>query len=275
MPADEMLALVNDIKFNGLLHPIILFEGKILDGRHRYEACRNIGIKPKFEQYKGADPVGYSLRANLHRRHLSTAQRAMLAAKVADLKQGERGRGNKSANAVPTHAEAAEILAISPRSVDTASKILDTSPKLAKAVANGEMSLRAAEKKIDERAREKEDVLDETGWRIPDELVELWQRRGEVKALHADLTSIETRLLKYQKEKDPLFEGIHYSAVVSRIQNIQMELRGVIPHAVCSTCQGRGYKKCAHCKGRGFLNKLEWQLVPSEIRSIREKGAKK
>ena len=35
-----------DIVRNDLIHPIVLFEGKILDGRHRYHACLEAGVVP-------------------------------------------------------------------------------------------------------------------------------------------------------------------------------------------------------------------------------------
>tara|TARA_R110000782_G_scaffold218461_1_gene305858 strand:+ start:98 stop:865 length:768 start_codon:yes stop_codon:yes gene_type:complete len=44
---DGFNELKEDIKLNGLLVPLVLREGKILDGRHRYKACRELGVKVK------------------------------------------------------------------------------------------------------------------------------------------------------------------------------------------------------------------------------------
>jgi hypothetical protein len=80
--------LVADIKGHGLLEPIWLYQGKILDGRNRYRACNKAGIKPRFSDYKGADPPAFIISRNLKRRYLNASQRAMAADSLAVLKLG-------------------------------------------------------------------------------------------------------------------------------------------------------------------------------------------
>ena len=114
----ELKDLAADIKENGVEVPALIFEGKILDGRNRAAACEIAGVKLPTVEYKGKDPLGHVLSLNLHRRHLTTSQRAMIAAKLAkgaNLPQDEH----------PTQAAAAETLHVSERSVKTASAILD------------------------------------------------------------------------------------------------------------------------------------------------------
>jgi ParB-like chromosome segregation protein Spo0J len=76
--------LAADIKANGLHQPIILFGGQVLDGRNRLRACQQAGVEPRFEEYTGDDDqaLAYALSANLHRRHLNSAQRAALAVQL-------------------------------------------------------------------------------------------------------------------------------------------------------------------------------------------------
>jgi hypothetical protein len=75
------MALRDDIAAHGQRDPIALLGGQILDGRNRYRACRELGIKPQSREWdgKGSSPVALVLSANLHRRHLTSSQRAAAA----------------------------------------------------------------------------------------------------------------------------------------------------------------------------------------------------
>jgi ParB family chromosome partitioning protein len=64
MSEKEFNSLRDDIKERGLQERIVLYQGKILDGRNRYQACKDLGIKPDTKPYTGDDPVGFVLGAN-------------------------------------------------------------------------------------------------------------------------------------------------------------------------------------------------------------------
>lgn len=78
--------LKESIGAQGQLEEILLFEGKILDGRHRYEACLALGVEPRFREFQGTaqEAFAYSVALNLSRRHLTTVQRAAAGAGIKE-----------------------------------------------------------------------------------------------------------------------------------------------------------------------------------------------
>lgn len=148
MPTDQFAALMDDIRDNGLRQPIVLFENKILDGRHRYRACLELGRRPVSVQYDGDDPLSYIISHNLSRRHLDESQRAMVAAKLEALTHGG-DRKSKTQICVlnVTRKEAAERVNVSERSVNSAKKVLKKgSQSLVDAVENGQIAVSVAAK---------------------------------------------------------------------------------------------------------------------------------
>ncbi len=83
MADDVYQKFKEDISGNGLHEPIVLINGKVLDGKERYRACRELGIDIcAYEWEGGMDPVEYVVLKNIHRRQLSPSQRALMAAKA-------------------------------------------------------------------------------------------------------------------------------------------------------------------------------------------------
>lgn len=89
--------LVASVEENGLLNQIILFRGRILDGRNRFRALERLGRTPivgvDTQNFTGDEDEALRLVVglNVQRRHLSASQRAMIAADIATLRQGHRG----------------------------------------------------------------------------------------------------------------------------------------------------------------------------------------
>lgn len=83
MGEEEFTLFVADIQQRGLLEPIWTFQGKIIDGIHRFRACRQLGIEPTYQEWDGhGSLVQFVVSRNLQRRHLTAGQRAMLALEV-------------------------------------------------------------------------------------------------------------------------------------------------------------------------------------------------
>jgi ParB-like nuclease domain len=83
---DELRELAEDIKANGLIEPLTLYEGKILDGRNRYVAAKSIGLTLPDDKVKtlpaDKDPRAFVISENIQRRHLSAEQKRELLAKL-------------------------------------------------------------------------------------------------------------------------------------------------------------------------------------------------
>jgi hypothetical protein len=81
---EEYERLVAGIKVSGQNLPIVLDQnGSVVDGRNRYRALLDLGIEPKFETrvFENDTQLSqYLFNANIARRHLTTPERAFLAA---------------------------------------------------------------------------------------------------------------------------------------------------------------------------------------------------
>ena len=154
----EFDAFVQDIKVNNLQQPIILHQGKILDGRRRYLACKQAGVSPKFGEWDGTgSPLDFVVSLNLHRRHLTPSQRAVIGLTLLEeetrrAKERQRlskGRGKKGAQRCATlngkaMAQAAQRIGCSPRLIEQVKRVYTESPKLIREIATGTLTVAAA-----------------------------------------------------------------------------------------------------------------------------------
>lgn len=135
-------ALLNDIRANGQTDPILLYEGKILDGRARYRACALLGIPVKVEVWVEdlhGSPVHLLANRNVWRRKLSEEQLAFIAHKYAT-----RSCGGPS---VGMNLETARQLFGVPRGkMEAARAIMNHAPELRAKVEAGELAITTAEK---------------------------------------------------------------------------------------------------------------------------------
>ena len=162
LDGDAYAALRDDIAFHGVHVPIVKTpDGLILDGRNRAAACAELGLPCPSVVYDG-DPVAYVVSLNLLRRHLNESQRALAAARLANIKNGSNqytlGKVGASIDA-PTfdpvapsisQAEAATMMGVSRPSVQRAAAVLKGAaesiidPTVVEAIERGEVSVNKA-----------------------------------------------------------------------------------------------------------------------------------
>lgn len=170
----EFEQLVENIRVHGVRDPIVLFDGQVLEGRNRYRALAWLvstgeilgdgwghrsglhlteeELQPDniwFTQYNvgvDGDPLSYVISKNLIRRHLTESQRAMVAADLATMRQGERTDLQPSENLPKvSQGEASKLLNVSDRSLRTANTVKQSAaPEIQNAVKQGNLSVSAA-----------------------------------------------------------------------------------------------------------------------------------
>lgn len=184
----ELKGLAEDIDKNGLLYPISVYKGDILDGRNRYLAITKFCKKSstRFEQVNPESPINFVLSRNEQRRHMTESQRGLVAAKALpffekeakdrqlkgvslDGKAGGRGRktsGPIGPKVIDNRARdaAARAFSSSPRNVQRGKAVLTHgSQKLQDAVTSGELSLGKAEEIVKtSRDKKQQDIRVET-----------------------------------------------------------------------------------------------------------------
>lgn len=281
----EIQELAADIQSNGQLAPITLLEGKILDGRNRYRACQFVGIEPKFRDFNGeGDPVDFIVSANVRRRHLTQSQKAMVAAKLANLPRGDASRFSKSAKTPmfsqtvqdtewTSTADAAKRVDVSTSTVEQAKRVLREAPeKEIKAVERGQKSVATVVKEIRKTKAVDQPHLDKTGYPIPDDVYPDWQRAEEFRSVINEFHRIKLAVEKAVDEQDLVFREIQ-SDTVAELKNIWSFLKCVLPYAICLTCQGRTRKTCTTCKQRGFVSEFAYiHWFAPELRELRERA---
>jgi ParB-like chromosome segregation protein Spo0J len=155
MTKDELAKLTNDIRQSGLNHPITIWQGEILDGWHRYQACKSAGVEPVFKTFDGADiaALRFVMQENALRRHLSDAARIAISKKVLGWHEARAGVGRKSnGSSEPiksvTNAHVAEASGTSLVTVKRHNTVEQSAPRLMPLVESGDIGLKTAERLV-------------------------------------------------------------------------------------------------------------------------------
>lgn len=151
MDADEFQALKNDIEAHGQHEPVLLFDGAVLDGWHRYLAVTQLGMKVQTFTFDGTFEEAQErvISSNDKRRHRTVAQRAQAIVAVTACRPVGRPKKNSAPGAElpPQPKNTAKAIAakhgIGERSVERA-RIIEAAG-LGPAVIDGSFSAKEAE----------------------------------------------------------------------------------------------------------------------------------
>lgn len=173
----QIAELGDDIKTNGQLTPIVLYDGQILDGRNRYHAVISSSIQPTFTTYTGNTPATYVSSLNQKRRHETEDQKALSAAKLSVelTKESKKGFSSHFVNELPKRDDssplgrneknrsvykAAKGRNVSVNKTKQAVTLLKNEPEKAERIFNGELTFKELnkEKKVSARKQTIEQI---------------------------------------------------------------------------------------------------------------------
>lgn len=276
MTGDAFATLVADVQKSGLCEPIVLYEGKILDGWNRYRACREAGVTPLINpwtpRHEGDTPEAYVLSRNKERRHLEPGQLAMIAAEMLERR--------KQAGQNTTQQQAANEVGVSRRTMVDAIKVnRDGAAEVIDAAQRGDVSVQTAAQLAALPKAKQPDALKQT------------RRQKTTQALRDAIAESESSkdalgvACPTQALRD-VFASPIFGDTVARLQRIKQELAATkrwapyvrmdallqkltecaqiiedgTPYAVHTECDGAG---CSLCRDVGYVSELRYQEMKS------------
>ena len=175
MSSREFEKLKSSIREDGLLEPIAIWGGEVIDGRHRYKACLEAGVEPRFEYLSDdVNPVRYVIARNDTYRHLDASRRAVIAHKLSGWSRPGGDRRSKEYRTGRDHyakvhngldqKEASKLLGVSTRSTVEAGTVLSETgpadPAVRSAVERGILKISDAGRVITEPAEVQREALE-------------------------------------------------------------------------------------------------------------------
>jgi hypothetical protein len=161
MDEAKIAELADDIRKNGQLVPVWLYEGKILDGRNRWAACKIAGVEPKTKEYAGDEPTAFAVALNDRRRHMNKGSLAAVAAELephfaedAKRRQARKPKADfvvaKMPQQTPSRAreEAAKSVGVGDRYVQDAKKVKTEAPEVFERLKAGKITMQDAKREV-------------------------------------------------------------------------------------------------------------------------------
>lgn len=286
--ADTFNDLVDSMRSRGfdVSHPIVLFEGKILDGRNRYRAARVAGVEPVYREFEGSveEAAEFSLRENLHRRHLTPGQRALIVDDLVRFIPADRPKTYKTSAAQICAANCSDDVskkpkrieriaakhAVSPRVVVAARELKRiASPEVVKEVKEGRQSLNGALLKARAAVKAAEEPkppveLDEAKRPIhPAALEALTSDRAKFRKLILSIHAAK-RAAK-ELSTTPAGRLLRWDALETDFENLTRMLRFSAPYTSCpmgDPCD----EQCRLCRGTQWITETQYENLPREFK---------
>ena len=263
IPPAAFKEMVGDIKRNGVRLKIVTYEGKVLDGWHRYLACKDAGIEPPIQAYRGNDPVGYVVSVNRIRRHMTASQLALVLASISKSKWAKHG-GDRKGEAVKgpkdpliSTASMAKDAGVGAMTIKRAKKVIvNGSHALNAAVRDGDISVTKASEIADLPKKEQNKAIKDAGKKEKTEhpATVAWEKYRALEEKYDELSSNYEVLVDEVKTADAILKS---DAAVEMLK-LREELR------VCRQSADRHMNRAAELRKqsdywKGQAKRLGWK----------------
>ncbi len=246
MSPDELADLAEDIKENGLKHPIVLgiHDGAevIVDGRNRQDACEIAMVTPEFAKINGEDVKDFIISQNVKRRHLNSGQRAMAYALMYPPGGAGRGKSLKIYNELGHAAPTFKVLVSHARTVlrdsralaeevMSGAKFLDTAYQIAKAKLDANRGEEEKRQRVALKAPDLYQLLQDSRMTLDDALAALSERERKAKQISeqgqraaqelGNLVSYAASIaMAYQQGERDMIDAKKFPAVVEAVNQL-------------------------------------------------------
>ena len=230
MSEDDFKMLIDSIDINGVLEPVMFWEGKILDGWHRYLACQELKIASfRKMEYEGNDPSGYVFAKSLRKSKTPFERGALIVGlQNWETKRGRpslslKGLDGKSCTSTGlTISEQAAAAGVSESTIHHVKNIKGGIPELEEAVKAKKISIKDAAEIARLPTEEQKEVLEKA-------LQEKEEKKSKKNKPKKDAKKSDTVPLDVyealQKEFDDLQD--HCENLVATLKRCEFELQAV------------------------------------------------
>jgi hypothetical protein len=145
MSDDDFQSLKDSIEVNGVLNPVTIFDGQVIDGWRRYTAANELSIECPTVELGDVDPRDFVLAQNRARRHVTQAQLALATTAVYAWKPVGNPAFSQLDTECPigkTNAELSKISGVHANTIKQAKAVqTKAAPEVVEAVKRGEIGL--------------------------------------------------------------------------------------------------------------------------------------
>src|SRR5215510_15544124 len=171
MTPDQYSALRDDIREQGLQTPVVMYEGMVLDGRHRARAWYDIhgNWDVPSTEFKGTaeEAIAFVRSHNIKRRHLKPSQIAFYEAQAAAFRNPPHGRPKNNSRVSPTQRQIAKEAGVDIETIALAAKAVKAAPEVGPYLRDGKISVNRALKVAKLPEEERFDALTKPPQRKP------------------------------------------------------------------------------------------------------------